>query len=90
MTKSYIKSLAFSNSSEIDYSYLRFDVANYALEYENEVIELPLNNLDYLRFDVNNYIESNPDRVLEMPYNEFDYLRFEVANFAVPETGLID
>jgi hypothetical protein len=88
LTKSDNKSLAISNTSEKDYSWLRFDVTNYL--NENEVIEMPVNNLDYLRFDVNNFIESNPDNLLDLPLNEFDYLRFDVNNFAVPETALIN
>jgi len=88
LTKYGNKSIAISNTSENDYSWLRFDVTNYL--NENEVIELPVNNLDYLRFDVNNFIESNPDNLLDLPLNEFDYLRFDLNNFALPETALID
>ena len=88
LTNSGNKSLVISTTAEKDYSWLRFDVTNYL--NENEVIELPMNNLDYLRFDVNNFIESNPDNLLDLPLNEFDYLRFDVNNFAVPETALIN
>lgn len=71
---------AFLSKATADFSYLRFDVNEYATE--NAITELPVNSFDYLRFDVNNFINDNESVEMELPAaNEFDYLRFDVNNF---------
>ena len=71
---------AFLTKSTTDFSYLRFDVNEYATE--STIEELPVNSFDYLRFDVNNFINDNETEAMELPAaNEFDYLRFDVNNF---------
>ena len=71
---------AFLTKSTTDFSYLRFDVNEYATE--SAIEELPVNSFDYLRFDVNNFINDKEPMEMELPAaNEFDYLRFDVNNF---------
>lgn len=71
---------AFLSKATADFSYLRFDVNEYATE--NTITELPVNTLDYLRFDVNNFINDKEPMEMELPaVNDFDYLRFDVNNF---------
>jgi len=71
---------AFLTKATSDFSYLRFDVNEYATE--SAIEELPVNSFDYLRFDVNNFINDKEPMEMELPAaNEFDYLRFDVNNF---------
>jgi hypothetical protein len=71
---------AFLTEATSDFSYLRFDVNEYATE--SAIEELPVNSFDYLRFDVNNFINDKEPMEMELPAaNEFDYLRFDVNNF---------
>jgi hypothetical protein len=80
LTNSGENSLVISNTSEKDYSYLRFDVNKYS--NENEETGLIHNSLDYLRFNVNKFIKEDESEVIELPVaNEFEYLRFDVNNF---------
>ena len=64
-----------------EFSYLRFDVNNFAEGNESSDLQaLPVNAL---RFDANTYIKENDSENQELPIaNEFDYLRFDVNNFA--------
>ena len=71
---------AFLTKATSDFSYLRFDVNEYATE--SAIEELPVNSFDYLRFDVNNFINDKEPMEMELPAaNEFNYLRFDVNNF---------
>jgi len=74
------KSLSISSSSDMDFSYLRFDVNKYV--HENEAAEAAHSTLDYLRFDVNEFMNENETEIMDLPIaNEFDYLRFDLNNF---------
>ncbi len=81
LTKSGNKKTLFSNMSEKDFSYLRFDVTKYS--NENEESDRVLSPMDYLRFDVNNYTSSSESEALELPVAiEFEYLRFDVNTYS--------
>jgi hypothetical protein len=88
LTKSGDKSLSISSASEMDYSYLRFDVSKYI--NKDETAEIKHSSLDYLRFDVNDFINETDDEAMELPLaNEFEYLRFYVDNFTESNTDSI-
>jgi hypothetical protein len=81
--KSGVKNILGANSSEKDFSYLRFDVAKYTNENEESV--LANTSFDYLRFDVDNFIAET--EVSELPLNnEFEYLRFDANNFTANDS----
>jgi len=78
------KSLSISSSTEMDFSYLRFDVSKYV----NEAAEVTHSSINYLRFDVNNFVNESDAEAMELPFaNEFEYLRFNVNNFIESNTG---
>ena len=80
LTRSGKKSLVVMNTSDNDFSYLRFDVNKYI--NENDETDLIHNSLDYLRFDVNNFVSNSETGEIELPAaNDFEYLRFNVNNF---------
>lgn len=79
------KSLVVANTSENDFSYLRFDVNKYISE--NDETDLIHNSLDYLRFDVNYFVNKNEIEEIELPAaNDFEYLHFNVNNFIESST----
>jgi len=83
LTKSGNPGLAVTNSSEMDFSFLRFDVTKFSSK--NEETDL-LYNLDFIRFDVDEFI--NETGSMEMPLNnELEYLSFEVNRFAESNPG---
>ena len=67
-----------------DFTYLKFNVADYSENTEIATEALPENSLDYLKFDVTEYTETSeitsPDAI-ELPVNEFDHLKFDVSKF---------
>jgi hypothetical protein len=86
LTKSDNKNLSNLNSSEKDYSYLRFDVNKYV--NENESAEMNTGSFDYLRFNVESFVTENETGTMELPVaNEFEYLRFDVNNFTETYAG---
>ena len=75
-----------------DFSYLKFNVADYMvtdadLESEDAMPEPPISDYSYLKFDVNEYMnnseftESEAIELPGQPVNEFDYLRFDVNDY---------
>jgi lipopolysaccharide export LptBFGC system permease protein LptF len=80
MTRSGKKNLDITNTSDKDFSYLRFDVNKFIKE--NDETDLIHNSLDYLRFDVNDFASKSETIEMELPAaNDFEYLRFNVTNF---------
>jgi len=80
------KSLDITNTSDNDFSYLRFDVNKFI--NENNETDLIHSSLDYLRFDVNNFVIKSETKEMELPAaNEFEYLRFNVSNFTENNTN---
>lgn len=74
-----------------DFSYLKFDVDQYAGNEAPETMELPEpSNYDYLKFDVSKFIEENTDDMEELPSAGFDYLKFDVNNFTEESTAGYD
>lgn len=63
-----------------DFSYLKFDVADYSEADEVAVEVNDLKSLDYLKFNLNDYTATDNDETFESPANEFDYLKFTVNN----------
>jgi len=84
--KNEIEATVSSPTSVIDFSHLRFDVANYIRQ--SEANELTMNLIDNLRFDVNNFIHADKAETSEQPMtSEFEYLRFDVNNFTVDNSA---
>ena len=81
LPKSGNKSMMISSTSEMDFSYLRFDANKYS--NENEETDAIHNSLDYLRFNANDFITENETEAIELPVaNDFEYLRFDVSSYA--------
>lgn len=84
LTKSGKPGLAITNSSEMDFSFLRFDVTKFSSK--NEEADLLYNSLDFIRFDVNEFV--NETGAMELPLNnEFEYLSFDVNRFTESNPG---
>jgi hypothetical protein len=73
-----------------DFSYLKFDVADYAsddldLEANNmTTVEATDNSFEYLKFDVTSYTsntESAYSETMELPLADLDYLKFDVSDY---------
>jgi len=80
LTRSGKKSLDITNTSNNDFSYLRFDVNKFI--NENNETDLIHSALDYLRFDVNDFVNKSETVDMELPAAiEFEYLRFNATNF---------
>lgn len=91
MTMSVKKSIDITNTSDQNFSYLRFNVNDFLSKSELAEMELPAaNEFEYLRFDVKNFTESNPIDLIDLPVNEFEYLRPDVYNYTTPGTSMID
>ena len=85
------KNLDITNTSDQNFSYLRFNLNDYLSKGELTEMELPsANEFEYLRFNVNNFTESNPIDVIDLPVNEFEYLHFNVYNYTIQGMCMID
>jgi len=81
LTESAHRNFSVTNTTEKDFSYLRFDVNKYV--NENETAEVTHSTFDFLRFDIADFITETDAAAMELPAaNEFEYLRFDVNNFA--------
>jgi len=91
LTISIKKSLDITNTSDQNFSYLRFNVNDFVSKGELAEMELPSpNEIEYLRFDVNNFTESNPIDLTDLPVNEFEYLRLDAYKYTTPGMSMID
>lgn len=91
LTMSVKKSFDITNTSDQNFSYLRFNVNDYLSKGELTEMELPAaNEFEYLRFDVNNFTVSNLINLIDLPVNELEYLRFDLYNYTTPVTCMID
>lgn len=90
LTLPFKKSLDITNTSDQNFSYLRFNVNDFLSKSELPEMELPAaNEFEYLHFYVNNFTESNPIDAIDLPKNEFEYLRFDVYKYATPGTSML-
>ena len=69
-----------------DFSYLKFNVANYTEANEVAAAANEENFFGYLKFNVNDYAATE-DESIETPVNEFEYLKFNVNDYSANENA---